>query len=156
MGPIEKEDTIKPNLLEYFWSCEDIIKTDRVTNVEKYISAMDIFVLPTYREGFGMSVIEASAMAVPVVVTKYPGPSSAMEEGVTGISVDIKNTAQIILAVSSLLEHEEQRIVMGQAGRSFVEHNFEQKEFIKRYMENRMSLLGLKEITKCEMEKEHA
>ncbi len=141
VGPIEKEDTIQPELLEYFRSCDDIIKTDRVTNVEKYVSAMDIFVLPTYREGFGMSVIEASAMEVPVVVTKYPGPSGAVKEGVTGVSVAVKDCNALRLAIADLLENAEKRTAMGRAGRIFVEQNFEQKEFIKRYMENRMTLL---------------
>ena len=145
VGPIEKEDSIDSELLEYFRHCDDIIKTDRVSNVEKYVSAMDVFVLPTYREGFGMSVIEASAMEVPVVVTKYPGPSSAIKDGVTGISVEIKNVKELELAISELLLNPEKRDAMGRAGRIFVQQNFEQKEFIKRYIQNRMSLL---EITK--------
>lgn len=141
VGPIEKEDTIEPELLAYFRECDDIIKTGRVTNVEKYTAAMDVFVLPSYREGFGMSVIEASAMEVPVVVTKYPGPSSAMEEGVTGISVTVKDSYALTIAVADLLENREKSSAMGCAGRTFVEQNFEQKEFIKRYMENRFVLL---------------
>lgn len=145
VGPIEKEDSINSELLEYFRHCDDIIKTDRVSNVEKYVSAMDVFILPTYREGFGMSVIEASAMEVPVVVTKYPGPSSAIKDGVTGISVEIKNVKELELAISELLRNPEKRDAMGRAGRIFVQQNFEQKEFIKRYIQNRMSLL---EITK--------
>ena len=149
VGPIEKEDTIEPELLEYFFGCDDIIKTDRVTNVEKYISAMDVFVLPSYREGFGMSVIEASAMEVPVVVTEYPGPSSAMEEGVTGISIQVKDSDALTIAVADLLENREKSIAMGRAGRIFVEQNFEQKEFIKRYMENRMNLLGIVKGQEC-------
>ena len=71
-------ETIDSDVLEYFESCDDIIKTDRVNHVEKYTSAMDVYVLPSYREGFGMGVVEASAMGVPVVVTKYPGPSSVV------------------------------------------------------------------------------
>lgn len=142
VGSIEKEDTIEPELLKYFCECDDIIKTGRVTNVEKYTSAMDVFVLPSYREGFGMSVIEASAMEVPVVVTKYPGPSSAMEEGVTGISVSVKDSDALTLAIADLLKDREKSLAMGRAGRTFVEQNFEQKEFIKKYMENRMALLG--------------
>ena len=142
VGPIEKEETMEPDILEYFRMCDDIIKTDRVTDVEKYISAMDVFVLPSYREGFGMSVIEASAMEVPVVVTKYPGPSSAIEEGITGISVPVKSVQELILAVSELLKDRERSVAMGRAGREFVEGHFEQKEFIRRYMENRMNLLG--------------
>ena len=145
VGPIEKEETIEPEVLEYFRNCNDIIKTDRVSNVEKYISAMDVFVLPSYREGFGMSVIEASAMEVPVVVTRYPGPSSAIKEGVTGISVDVKNTEELILAIDGLLGDKDKRIAMGQAGRKFVESNFDQVVFKQKYMENRLNLLGLEQ-----------
>ncbi len=149
VGPIEKEETIEPELLTYFRECDDIIKTGRVTNVEKYTSAMDVFVLPSYREGFGMSVIEASAMEVPVIVTKYPGPSSATEEGVTGISVEVKDVDALTLAIADLLKDSEKRSAMGRAGRIFVEQNFDQKEFIRKYMENRMSLLGIAEDRNC-------
>ena len=141
VGPIEKEETIDPELLDYFKSCSDIIKTDRVKNIEKYISAMDVFVLPTYREGFGMSVIEASAMKVPVIVTKYPGPCGAVIPDVTGFAIDIKSVDQLVEKIDLLLSQEDLRKTMGENGRKFVEENFEQKEFIKRYMENRLSLL---------------
>lgn len=141
VGPIEKEDTIEPGLLKYFRNCEDIIKTDRVSHVEKYISTMDIFVLPSYREGFGMSVIEASAMEVPVIVTKYPGPSSAMEEGYTGYSVDIKDTEGLIKAVRQIMRNPEEAHRLGKNGRKYVEDRFEQHKFIEKYMENRIKLL---------------
>ncbi|MBQ9737103.1 MAG: glycosyltransferase family 4 protein [Clostridia bacterium] len=142
VGPIEKEDTIEPELLQYFRNCEDIIKTGRVSNVEKYVAAMDVFVLPSYREGFGMSVVEASAMGVPVVATKYPGPSGGMVDNVTGISVEIKSVSQLEDAIKELLNNPEKAKVMGLSGREFVEQKFEQKEFIRHYMKNRMNLLG--------------
>ena len=142
VGPIEKEETMDPEVLEYFKNCDDIIKTDRVSHVEKYVSTMDIFILPSYREGFGMSVIEASAMEVPVVVTQYPGPSSAMEEGVSGYSVPIKDTVALTEAVRILLSDPGLAVSIGKNGRKYVEEKFEQTEFKKRYMENRMQLLG--------------
>ena len=141
VGPIEKEETIEPELLAYFRTCPDIIKTGRVSHVEKYTAAMDVFVLPSYREGFGMSVIEASAMEVPVVVTEYPGPSSGMQDGVTGVSVAVHDSDGLTRAIAELLADKEKRTAMGCAGRTFVEQNFEQKEFIRRYMGNRMELL---------------
>lgn len=141
VGPIEKEDTIEPELLEYFFKCDDIIKTDRVTDVEKYISAMDIFVLPSYREGFGMSVIEASAMEVPVVVTEYPGPSGGMKDGLTGYAVPVKDDNKLCECILKLMNDDNLRKKMGIAGRKFVEETFEQKTFIEKYMENRMNLL---------------
>ena len=143
VGPIEKEDTIDPELLEYFWKCDDIIKTDRVTHVEKYTAAMDVFVLPSYREGFGMSVIEASAMEVPVVVTEYPGPSSAMRDGVTGYAVPVKDDEQLCLRILQLLQDHSLCKQMGKNGRKFVEESFEQKTFIQKYMDNRMKLLNM-------------
>lgn len=141
VGPIEKEDTIEPELLEYFFKCDDIIKTDRVTDVEKYISAMDIFALPSYREGFGMSVIEASAMEVPVVVTEYPGPSGGMKDGLTGYAVPVKDDNKLCECILKLMNDDNLRKEMGIAGRKFVEETFEQKTFIEKYMENRMNLL---------------
>lgn len=143
VGPIEKEDSIEPELLDYFRKSDDIIKTDRVSHVEKYTSAMDVFVLPSYREGFGMSVIEASAMEVPVVVTKYPGPSSAMEDGVTGFSVSVKDEIELGNAIMKLLEDKNLRTELGINGRKYVEERFEQKVFIQKYMDNRMKLLDI-------------
>ena len=141
VGPIEKEDTIEPELLKYFFECDDIIKTDRVSNVEKYISAMDIFVLPSYREGFGMSVIEASAMEVPVVVTEYPGPSCGMKDGLTGYAVPVKDDEKLYECILKLMNDRDLCKKMGIAGRKFVEETFEQKTFIEKYMENRINLL---------------
>lgn len=143
VGPIEKEDTIEPELLKYFYECDDIIKTGRVSHVERFMSAMDVFVLPSYREGFGMSVVEAAAMGVPVVVTQYPGPSSAMLENVTGISVPVKDTDGIVEAVRKLLSDKELAKQYGEAGRKFVEESFDQIIFRQKYMEDRMQLLGL-------------
>lgn len=143
VGPIEKEKSIDPELLEFFWKCDDIIKTDRVTHVEKYISAMDVFVLPSYREGFGMSVVEASAMEVPVVVTEYPGPSSAMLDGVTGYAVPVQDDEKLYQCILTLLQDEQLRNKMGVAGRKFAEEAFDQKTFVAKYMDNRMELLKM-------------
>ena len=145
VGPIEKEDTIIPELLNYFKSCDDIIKTGRVSDVEKYMSAMDMFVLPSYREGFGMSVVEASAMGVPVIATKYPGPSGGMIDGVTGISINIKDVNELELAIRQLITDKETAKRMGDAGRKYVVNNFDFEIFKNKYMEDRLKLLGIKE-----------
>ena len=105
---------------------------------------MDVYVLPSYREGFGMGVVEASAMGVPVVVTQYPGPSSAMEEGVTGYSVPVKDVKQLTEYILQFLRDPEMAKRIGMQGRKWVESRFDRKIFIQKYMENRMNLLNLK------------
>lgn len=144
VGPIEKEESIEPELLQYFSQCDSIIKTGRVPDVPKHMAAMDICILPSYREGFGMSVVEASAMGVPVIATKYPGPSSAMRHKLTGFEINVASVGDIIESVIYLLENPEEAKRMGENGRKFAEENFEQKRFIRELMENRMQLLGLK------------
>ena len=144
VGPIEKKETMDPEILDYFETCDDVIKTDRVSNVEKYTSAMDVYVLPSYREGFGMGVVEASAMGVPVVVTQYPGPSSAMEEGVSGYSVPVKDVDLLTKYILDFLRNPEEAQRIGRQGRKWVEDRFDQKIFIEKYMQNRMDLLGIK------------
>lgn len=141
VGPIEKEKTIEPQLLKYFYENEKIIITNRVPDVEKYISAMDVFVLPSYREGFGMSVIEASAMEVPVICTKYPGPSSAILENETGLLIDIGDVDGIVQNIENLISNKELCVKLGKNGRKFVINNFEQKVFIKKLIEDRIDLI---------------
>lgn len=143
VGPIEKEETIEPELLAYFYGEDDIVKTGRVDHVEKYMAAMDVFILPSYREGFGMSVVEASAMAVPVIATKYPGPSGAMEDGITGYAIAIGSAEEIVERVEELLSDPQKARRMGLNGRKFTEEKFDSKIFRQKYMDNRMQLLGL-------------
>lgn len=142
VGPIEKKETMDPEILDYFENCGDVIKTDRVSNVEKYTSAMDVYVLPSYREGFGMGVVEASAMGVPVVVTQYPGPSSAMEEGVSGYSVPVKDVELLTKYILDFLRNPEEAERIGKQGRKWVEERFDQRIFIEKYMENRMYIIN--------------
>lgn len=142
VGPIEKKETMDSEILDYFENCDDVIKTDRVSNVEKYTSAMDVYVLPSYREGFGMGVVEASAMGVPVVVTQYPGPSSAMEEGVSGYSVPVKDVELLTKYILDFLRNPEEAERIGKQGRKWVEERFDQRIFIEKYMENRMYIIN--------------
>ena len=69
--------------------------------VEKYLSAMDAMVLPSYREGFGTVVIEAEAMGVPVIVTDIPGPTDA-GEGQTGLLVKKADIDSLKTAIETL------------------------------------------------------
>lgn len=145
VGPIEKPETIEPKLLEYFYNDSNVIKTGLVKDVERYISAMDIFILPSYREGFGMSLLEAQAMEVPVIATEYPGPSSAMKENETGLIVPIRDAGAIVEAIKYLVENQDKALEFGKNGRIWVENCFDYVKFKEEYMKNRKGLLGMNE-----------
>lgn len=138
VGYNEKPDTVDQNLLKYFDDCEDIISTNGwVDDPQRYLSAMDIFMFPSYREGFGNVVIEAEAMAVPVVVSDIPGPQNGMVDGVTGFKVPAREVLPLVEKTSVLIEDDELREQFGKAGAKFVVDNFDSRVLIKKIIENR-------------------
>ncbi len=80
----------------------NIIYTGPVTNVEKYYSAIDCLLLPSYREGFGNVLIEAAAMGTPAIVTNIPGPIDATEKNVTAYWIEKENSNQLLLAMEEM------------------------------------------------------
>lgn len=80
---------------------------------EDYMAASDIFVLPSYREGFGSVVIEAAACAIPAVVSRIYGLTDAVDEGVTGLFFDVGDVKKISEQVSRLLSDESLRDQLG-------------------------------------------
>lgn len=138
VGYNEKPDTVDQDLLKYFDDCEDIISTNGwVDDPQRYLSAMDIFMFPSYREGFGNVVIEAEAMGVPVVVSDIPGPQNGMVDGVTGFKVPAREVLPLVEKTSVLIEDDELRERFGKAGAKFVVDNFDSRVLIKKIIENR-------------------
>ena len=142
VGRIEKENTIEPKTLRYFKECDDIIKVGWTEEVEKHLSSMNVFIYPSYREGFGMSVIEASAMAVPIIATEYPGPSNAIINKKTGLRIKIGSVEEIVNAFELIMSNEAITQAMAKNARSFAESCFDEKVFLEKYLENRRWLLG--------------
>ena len=106
---------------------------------EKYMSAADIFCLPSYREGFGMAALEAGACALPVITSRIYGLIDAVKEDHTGLFHEVKNQEQIKKCIIRLVENKELRELLGKQGRERVLKDFEQKyvtsEFVK-YIQN--------------------
>ena len=88
-----------------------------------------------------MSVVEAQAMEVPVIVTNIPGPINGMIAGVTGLTIPIKNVAALVNAVEELINNEEKRNKFGKAGHEFVKSHFDAKIFSEKLLKNRIHLV---------------
>ena len=90
-------------------------------------AAADIFVFPSYREGFGNVVLEASAMELPVIATNIIGCREATQDGVTGLLVPPRDTETLKDTIKKLIEDPELRKELGQNGRHRVEQKFRQE-----------------------------
>lgn len=145
VGPNEKPDTVSPEALDYFFGCDRVIYTGGwVDDTERYYAAMDVFVFPTYHEGFGSVAIEAEVMGVPVVVSDVPGPQNAIIDGVTGYKVPPRDAAALVEKVSYLIDNPSLREEMGVAAHEFVRENFDDRILLEKIIENRNSLLQRK------------
>lgn len=88
-----------------------------------YYSLMDVFAFPSYREGFGMTVLEASAMRLPILVSRSHGCVDTIRENITGQYIDI--TPQDIASSLTRMLNPQLRRRLGNAGREFVTTDFE-------------------------------
>jgi glycosyltransferase involved in cell wall biosynthesis len=97
-----------------------------VTDAPRWYSAMDLVVLPTYREGLGQIALEAAAMMLPVVASAVTGCVDAVRDGVTGTLVTVRDVDALVDAVRRYLAHPELRAAHGSAARRRVLAEFDQ------------------------------
>ena len=142
VGPSEVDETINQELYTWASKNEKIKFTGYTTVVEQYLSAMDCYILPSYREGFGMGVVEAEAMGVPVIVTDIPGPTDAMIDNETGIVVQKADVESLYNAMISIREDKVRYFAMAEEAHDFAVNNFEQKQSFNYILEDRKKLLG--------------
>ncbi len=141
VGRPEADETVSAELRSRAESDEKVIFTGYTDVVERYLSAMDCYLLPSYREGFGMGVIEAEAMGVPVIVTDIPGPTDAMRDGETGTVVPKKDVAALKSAMEKIMSSPEDAGKYGAAGVKLVRECFEQRDLFGHILEDRRELL---------------
>lgn len=120
----------------------NVIFTGFTNEVNKYMAACDIFVHPSYREGFSMVIQEAMAMQLPVITTDIPGPSEVIEEGVTGILVKPRNTESLFQGLKIMLSDRNKMKEMGIAGRKRCEKLFNRQRMLRLTYEHRTELLN--------------
>ena len=96
-------------------------------NPEYYMAASDILCLPSYREGFGLVLIEAAAVGIPTVGSRIYGIIDAIQDGITGLLFckgDIKDLTE---KISTILKNKKLAQSLGKAGRQRVRRNFDCK-----------------------------
>jgi len=69
---------------------------------EHFMAAADVFVMPSYREGFGSSVIEAAACGLPAIGSAIYGLSDAIEDGHTGVLVPARDVSALSAALTRM------------------------------------------------------
>lgn len=106
------------------------------------LQAGDVFVLPSWREGFGVSVLEAQGLALPVITSNAYGVVDASVEGVTGLRCGVNDPEGLYLAMKQYYEHPGLRKRHGEAGRKRVEEKFSYERVSQAWLDIYKEMLG--------------
>jgi glycosyltransferase involved in cell wall biosynthesis len=90
-----------------------------------FLRELDVFVMPSTWEGFGVAAIEASATELPVVASNIYGIPDAVRDGVTGLLVPSRHPTALADAIGRLVEDPKLRVALGKAGRELVARHYE-------------------------------
>jgi glycosyltransferase involved in cell wall biosynthesis len=108
----------------------------RTDDVRPFIANADCIVLPSYREGLPRVLLEAGAMATPVIAADVPGCRQAVEHGVTGLLCEARSAADLAQAMLTIAEMAaKDRLVMGERGRTKAEREFSEQRVVAAYLE---------------------
>ena len=100
---------------------------------EELLQACDSFCLPSYREGFGLSVIEASALEKPIICSDAYGLADTIVQGETGLRHGVGDVDDLKQKLIYALNHRAKLRAMGKAGRKYVKANFSEKRLLEEW-----------------------
>lgn len=124
VGPLEERDAVPDNIIEKIKKHPGIIHAGLVeAGMPEYYSLMDLFVLPTHREGLGVALLEAQSMKIAVLTTSHTGAKDAIKAGVTGNYIDM-TPESIVNSITEYIERPDLTRQQGIEGRKFVIENF--------------------------------
>ena len=138
LGPIDEGNRTAISRAELdSWVRDGVIEHLGTTDdVRPSIAAASAVVLPSYREGLPRSLLEAGAMARPLIATDVPGCRDVVEEGVNGYlcrARDARSLAQAMRRFADLPPAE--RLAMGDAGRRKVQERFSEEFVVRAYLD---------------------
>ena len=141
IGRDDHAETINQELFSWAKSSPYVIFTGYTNNVPKYYSALDVFTSLSYREGFGLVVIEAAAMGVPGIVTDVIGQVDTIEHMKTGYSVPGHDVEHVVEAMNFFINNPDKAAQMGVTARKTVEEKYDQRELFRQLADHRNQLI---------------
>jgi len=125
------------------WVAEGVIDYLGTTNdVRPAIADASCVVLPSYREGAPRTLIEAAAMARPVITTDVPGCRAVVDRDLSGFLCEVRSAESLATAIERFLAlSPDQQQVMGEAGRTKMEREYDQAIVVHAYREAIASLV---------------
>jgi glycosyltransferase involved in cell wall biosynthesis len=121
---------------------DNIIYFGPTPKPQEVLQAADVFCLPSYREGFGTSVIEASLLELPIICSDTYGLTETIIENTTGLRHEVKNVNQLYNQMRLLTEDATTRSYLGKNGRQYVLDHFSADEISLHWLKFYKTILN--------------
>lgn len=146
VGPVDtvKSDALTPDTAQQYGIADICHFLGMRQDMPELYALMDVFVLPSHREGFPRAPMEASAMKVPCVVTNIRGCREVVEHNRNGLMVPLGDVQALADAIVKLLSDREKAQRMGEEGRRMAETLFDEKLMFARVKTEYVRLLEAK------------
>lgn len=132
LGPIYNSPTAVSSQQIEQWQNSGLIRyAGSAEQIETYLAAAHVVVLPSYREGLSRALLEAMACARAIIATDVPGCAELVQDGVSGFLVPARNSMALIEAFERCLSRFGDLAIMGQEGRKLVESKYSSKRMIE-------------------------
>lgn len=95
-----------------------------VNEITEVLLNSDVFVHPTYHEGFGLSLVEAEMCCLPIIASNVGSIPEIVDHGISGILIQPKDVNDLSKAIASMIANPELRLKMGKAGRRIYLNKF--------------------------------
>lgn len=145
LGPIDEGNRTAISRAELdSWIAERVVEyLGETDDVRPFVAAASAVVLPSYREGLPRTLLEAAAMARPLIATDVPGCREVVEDGVNGYLCQVRDSATLAKAMRKLADLPiAERSAMGEAGRLKVQEQFSETVVIGAYLDALDTLAG--------------
>lgn len=118
---------VQEGAIEYLGTTDD---------VRPHLAEVDCVVLPSYREGTPRTLLEAAAMAKPIIATDVPGCREAVAHGLNGLLCRVKDAEDLARCMLEMIDMPPaQRRAMGAAGRAKMEQEFDERFVVQAYLD---------------------
>lgn len=142
IGPGEGIDTLDARLWENAKNNSNVVIHDTVSDIERYYAAMDVLLLPSYREGFGMSIAEAAAMGTPAIVSDIPGPIDVIDNNRTAFTVKVKDSESLRVRMQFFVDNPDMAQKMSEACVNHIKNKFDSDVLCEKILERKEKLLS--------------
>jgi glycosyltransferase involved in cell wall biosynthesis len=141
VGRFEAADAVTDFTKKEIVTHQNIIYCGQQKDIRPYLKLMDIFTFPSYREGFGVSLMEAAAMNLPAISSNITGCNEIIKDGFNGKLISSKSIKELYEMMIFFIENPIEFKKISKVSRQYVIDRYEQKKLWNKALEKYKSVV---------------